>query len=124
MSCRHCGAAARFVGYRPKTIVSLVGDVRFERGYYHCKQCGQGQAPWDDMLSLTNERLTPAAEEVTSLAGIQESFGKAAERTLRKLAGLRLSESTVERTAENAGTRLGRQLKEGKTFGPSKPWQW
>ncbi|MFO0865942.1 MAG: hypothetical protein U0744_15045 [Gemmataceae bacterium] len=32
---------------------------------------------------------------MTSLAGIQESFGKAADLTLRKLAGLRLSESTV-----------------------------
>ncbi|MFO0864261.1 MAG: hypothetical protein U0744_06330 [Gemmataceae bacterium] len=36
---------------------------------------------------------------MTSLAGIQESFGKAlTPPPPRKLAGLRLSESTVERT--------------------------
>jgi hypothetical protein len=49
-----------------------------------------GHFPWDDMLRLSPQRLTPAAQEMTSLAGLQESFGKAAERTLRKLAGLRL----------------------------------
>ncbi|MFO0866110.1 MAG: hypothetical protein U0744_15930 [Gemmataceae bacterium] len=124
MSCPHCRESARFVGYRKKTVVSLVGDLRLWRGYYHCSQCSQGQVPWDKTLSLANERLTPAAQEVTSLAGIQESFGKAADLTLRKLAGLRLSESTVERTAESAGMRLGRLIKEGKTFGPKKEWAW
>lgn len=58
------------------------------------------------------------------LAGIQESFGKAAERTLRKLAGLRLSESTVERTTESAGTRLGERLQAGEVFGPKQTWEW
>ncbi|MFO0867153.1 MAG: hypothetical protein U0744_21360 [Gemmataceae bacterium] len=56
---------------------------------------------------------------MTSLAGIQESFGKAADLTLRKLAGLRLSESTVEQLAESAGMRLGRLIKE-ETFRPQK----
>ncbi|MFO0863737.1 MAG: hypothetical protein U0744_03610 [Gemmataceae bacterium] len=120
MSCPHCRESARFVGYRKKTVVSLVGDLRLWRGYYHCSQCSQGQVPWDKTLSLANERLTPAAQEVTSLAGIQESFGKAADLTLRKLAGLRLSESTVERTAESAGMRLGRLIKRGRPSAPKR----
>src|SRR5262245_38396151 len=124
MSCPHCKEAARFVGYRPKRIVSLVGDLQIERGYYHCSACGQGHFPWDDVLRLSPQRLTPAAEEVTALAGIQESFGKAAERTLRKLAGIRLSESTVERTTEAAGERLGQALEKGAVFGPKQTWTW
>ena len=59
-----------------------------------------------------------------ALAGIQESFGKAAERTLVKLAGLRLSESTVERVTEGAGTRLAEALQAGKVFGGPTPWDW
>jgi hypothetical protein len=65
-----------------------------------------------------------AAQEVTSLAGIQESFGKVAERTLLKLTGLRLSESTVERTTEAAGEKLGNLLREGKVFGEPQVWDW
>jgi hypothetical protein len=68
--------------------------------------------------------LTPAAEEVCSLAGIQESFGKAAERTLRKLAGIRVSESTVERTTEAAGERLGRRLGDAGVLGGGPEWTW
>ena len=63
-----------------------MGSIRFLRGYYHCAHCQQGHFPWDELLRLSPQRLTPAAQEATSLAGIQQSFGKAAERILRKLA--------------------------------------
>jgi hypothetical protein len=76
------------------------------------------------MLRLSPQRLTPAARAVTTLAGVQESFGKAAKGTLAKMAGLRLSESTVERTTESAGTQLGQRLEDGEVFGPQAPWSW
>lgn len=124
MSCPYCKESARFVGYRSKKVVSLVGVLRIERTYYHCSSCAQGHFPWDDVLRLSAQRLTPAAQEVTALAGIQESFGKAAERTLRKLAGIELSESTVERTTEAAGEQLGQALANGEVFGPKQTWDW
>ncbi len=124
MSCPHCQESARFVSYRPKSFVSLLGDIRFERGYYHCAPCGQGRCPWDEVLRLSPQRLTPAAQEVVALAGAQESFAKAAVRTLPKLAGIRLSESTVERTTEEAGQRLAEARKAGQVFGEKKAWEW
>lgn len=124
MTCSECGDRARFVEYRPKNIVSLIGELRLSRGYYHCRHCSHGAFPWDRTLRLSEHRLTPGAQEVVCLAGILESFGKAADRTLFKLAGLRLSESTVERTTETTGARLGQQLEAGATFGPAKTWDW
>lgn len=112
------------MGYRDKGFVSLVGDLRLSRAYYHCAACGWGGYPWDATLRLSPLRLTPAAEEVTALAGVQESFGKAADRTLPKLAGLRLCESTVERTTEEAGARLGARLAAGAVFGLAAAWKW
>ena len=119
MSCPHCQDDARFVDHRAKSFVSLVGDIRFRRAYYHCEQCQQGFFPWDATLRLPLQRLTPGAEEVASL-----SFGKAAERTLRKMAGIRLCESTVERTTEAAGERLGLALSQGQVFGEKAHWEW
>jgi hypothetical protein len=104
--------------------VSLLGAVRFERGYYHCRSCGRGHVPWDQTLRLSPERLTPGAREVVSLAGVQESFGQAAGRTLVKLAGLRLSESTAQRTTEAAGGRVGERLRAGPAFGERRAWDW
>lgn len=75
-------------------------------------------------MRIAAQRLTPGAREIVSLAGIQESFGKAANRTLLKLSGLRLSESTVERTTEAAGERLAERLRQGERFGPDQPYAW
>lgn len=126
--CEHCRADARFVSRREKRIVSLLGELLLKRAYYHCRSCGQGHVPLDQEVGLAASHLTPAASEVTCLAGVQTSFAQASETTLRKMCGLWLSESTVERTTESAGERLRELLAAGETFaklaGESKPWQW
>ena len=78
--------------------MSLFGEVVIRFAYYHCKHCGKGWQPWFDKLRLSHGALTPAADEIAALAGVLGSFADGAERVLWKMAGLRLSESTVERT--------------------------
>jgi hypothetical protein len=73
---------------------------------------------------LDRRALTPAADEVAALAGVLGSFADGADRVLHKMAGLRLSESTVERTTEAAGRRVRQQLGEGKPLGPTHHWTW
>jgi len=43
---------------------------------------------------------------------------------MTEMAGVRLSESTVERTTEDAGVRLAADLQAGRTFGPKVDWPW
>lgn len=43
---------------------------------------------------------------------------------LQETAGIRLSESTVQRTTEAVGQRIARHLQKGRTFGGQKPWSW
>jgi hypothetical protein len=112
------------VGYRPKTLVSLMGAIRLGRAYYHCPRCHAGRVPWDDALRLSAEALTPAAREVVCLAGVLSSFAEAARLSLPKLSGLRISESTVERATEDAGRDVGGRLGSGQTFGPARTWDW
>ena len=38
--------------------------------------------------------------------------------------GLRLSESTIQRTTERSGAEVGARLAAGATFGPVQPWEW
>jgi hypothetical protein len=102
----------------------LIGVVELRRHYYHCAACGRGFCPWDATLRLTPQALSPAAEEVTCIAGVQNPFAEASHTTLRRLAGLRLSESTVERTTEAAGQRVVEAVRGGRTFGAATPWAW
>jgi hypothetical protein len=98
--------------------------VRYERAYYYCRHCGFGAAPVDAGLHVAGAELTSAARELVTLAGTVSSFAEAAEKVLPKLAGVRVSESTVERTTEAIGTGLGERLKAGDVFGDAGPWRF
>jgi hypothetical protein len=103
----------------------LLGEITVQRGYYCCHRCGEGLFPWDQEVGLTPKRLTPGAERAVSLAGLlTDSFEEAAEKVLPELSGLRLSETTIQRTTEAAGERLGEHLDQGKVLGGPTPWNW
>lgn len=123
-ACPQCQEDARFVNRRERQVLSLFGALRLQRCYYHCRQGGHGYVPWDQELGLGAAALTPAAAEVTSLAGVQSSFAQASEITLRKMCGLWIGESTVERVTESAGERLKKLLAEKVTFGEERQWDW
>lgn len=105
-------------------MVSLLGQVQLSRAYYHCRACRQSQIPWDASLALGRRDLTPAATEIVTLAGTLGPFAQASERVLLKMVGLRLSESTVERTTEEAGARLGKLLETKTQLGVKRTWPW
>ena len=104
--------------------MSLLGPLRVARPYYHCAACGQGFCPWDVVLGVQAGTLSPAAEEVACIAGVQSSFVEASTKVLPKLAGLRLAESTVERTTEAAGTRLAAVQQEEEPREAELAWAW
>src|SRR5262245_37174159 len=108
MTCPDCHEDARCKGLRCRTALTLLGVVRFCRHYYHCRHCGHGTSPLDQTLGLSAADLTPAADEVVCLAGVQDSFAVAAAKVLTRLSGLRVSESTAERATEAAGQRVAR----------------
>jgi hypothetical protein len=124
VTCPSCGQGAEFHGYRPLTPLSILGPISFRRAYYYCHRCG-GTTPWDRVVGLTSKRLTPAAEELVSLAAtVSNRFEEAAEKVLPKLAALRLSESAVQRATEAAGARLAQMLQDKKVLGGPTPWDW
>jgi hypothetical protein len=105
--------------------VSLLGSVACQRAYYYCGRCGQGVLPWDEQVGLTQRSFTPAVERLVSLAGgLSESFEEAATRVLPEMAGLRVAETTVQRTSEGVGERIAAHRRGGRTFGFPRPWPW
>ena len=112
------------MNWRAKRVVSSLGELRLACPYYHCRSCGASDRSWEGALRLAPRRLTAAAEELVALAGCLSGFEEAAEKTLGKLTGLRLSESTVERSTEDAGARLRRLLDEHVRFQTPEAWDW
>ncbi len=124
MTCPHCERSAGYHSDHGRALQSLFGPVRYERAYYYCRRCGQGVHPFDEQAGVTSRGLTPAVEQLATLAGAAGgSFEKGAE-LLFEMAGVRLSESTAERTTEEAGQRIERRLQEGTLFGEPTAWGW
>ena len=124
MTCPFCGESARCKGFRTRRILGLLGPMRLTRHYYHCNHCGHGNSPLDGQLRLREHDLTAAADEAVCLAGVVASFAEAAQKTLPRLAGVFVSESTVQRATEAAGARVGAARAQGQTFGPVQDWGW
>jgi hypothetical protein len=123
--CPHCQDVAAFHEHRDKTFITLLGDVRVSvRPYYHCSHCRAGHCPGDAALGLTGRRLSRGVEQLVTLGGTLTSFAEAATKILPKMTGIRLGESTVERTTEAAGQRLGQFWAAGQTLGEARPWDW
>jgi len=125
MTCPGCGQSAPFKDYRPLKLESLLGTIRLRRAYYHCGACSRGYFPFDDLVGLSEHRLTPGAERLACLLGVAcNSFDEAATKVLPEACGLRLSETTVQLASEDAGQRLGELLQDGHTLGSQAPWTW
>jgi hypothetical protein len=102
-----------------------MGTLACQRAYYYCGRCGKGVLPWDEQVGLTARSFTPATERLVSLAGaLSDSFAEAAERVLPEMAGLRVAETTVQRTTEGVGERIAEHRRRGRTFGFQRHWDW
>src|SRR5262249_31968219 len=96
-----------------------------QRAYYYCGRCGHGVLPWDQAVGLTARAFTPATERLVSLAGaLGDRFAEAADKILPELAGLRVAETTVQRTTEGAGQRLSAQRRQRRAFGFARRGDW
>ena len=66
MACR-CGGSMRYVNDRPKTFLTVLGDLRLRRAYYRCSQCGASRVPLDEVLGLVGEGQSIGVHVMTAL---------------------------------------------------------
>lgn len=124
MTCPGCECSAGYHSDRERTLVGLFGTIRYRRAYYYCRRCGRGLCPFDAQAGIPDRALTPAVEQLATLAGaVTDSFERGAALLL-EMAGVRLSESTVERTTEEVGQRIAGHLRQGTLFEDPVAWDW
>lgn len=103
MGCA-CGAQARMVNRRERTLLSACGQLRANRRYYHCRACGTGWVPWDRQQGLTLRQFTPRLKALVAELAAHMSYSETVywlERTL----GLRIDESSAELIVAEVGGR-------------------
>ncbi len=100
-----CGRKAKFMGYRPRTLVTLVGEVVVERAYYYCRHCRRGVSPWDGAQGLGKRCYSPAVQAVVVETSARMPYGGGME-FLGRLTPLRIEESAAEGMVQDVGGRV------------------
>ncbi|HWU38571.1 MAG TPA: ISKra4 family transposase, partial [Candidatus Acidoferrum sp.] len=106
------GHRARWVDFRTKAIVTVLGPVQVERAYYHCPDCGGGVIPKDRDWDVVSSGFSPGVRRLLGRVGSQESFEQG-RQDLEALADIRVTAKQVERVAECIGQQveaLGEEL--------------
>ena len=103
--CSRCGGLARYHDKRRKHILTAVGDVTYERAYYHCPDCHHGHCPRDRELDVEATACSPGVRRMIAVVGSETSFEHGRQR-LELLAGLALNTKTVERQAKALGADI------------------
>jgi len=99
------GEPARFLGYRDKEVVTVVGPVKVRRAYYYCAESQQGWIPKDEALDIVGTHLSPGVRRMMGRVGSKESFDQG-RQDLEVLAGIRVTAKQVERVAEAIGEEV------------------
>jgi hypothetical protein len=100
-----CGHAAHYHDTRPKQLLTALGPVRFQRGYYLCPHCHQGHSPRDRELDVEGVSCSPGVRRMLAVVGSESSFDQGREQ-LELLAGIEVTAKAVERHAEAIGSDI------------------
>jgi hypothetical protein len=99
------GHAAHYHDTRPKQLLTALGPVRFQRGYYLCPHCHQGHSPRDRELDVEGVSCSPGVRRMLAVVGSESSFDQGREQ-LELLAGIEVTAKAVERHAEAIGSDI------------------
>jgi len=110
-----CGGKARYVRDYEKRVVTLHGERKIARAYYHCRECGRGFCPIDETLELDGGCTTIAVRSKIARLAALVPFARSSVE-LRHLCGIEVSARTVERVAEMVGSQIGAEAAEKDTY--------
>jgi hypothetical protein len=57
-----CGGRMKYQGDAERVVRSLVGEVRYQRAYYYCRECGQSRCPLDEKLQQSEREISAGVE--------------------------------------------------------------
>lgn len=112
-----CGQRARYHDTRSRQLLTMLGPVEFQRGYFVCPRCHQGQSPRDRELEVEGTQFSPGVRRMLAVVGAESSFEQGREQ-LELLAGLEVTAKAIERQAEAIGADI--EAKQQKEIGQAK----
>jgi hypothetical protein len=106
-----CGQKAQFVSRRSAVLWTVFGKVEYQRRYYLCPKCHQGQCPLDQNYGRVPGQVTQTLASLLGVLGVEVSFAEASQLAERFLL-FRMSDNTVRKQTEGYGNAQAHAEKE------------
>ena len=109
-----CGKRMRMIRRMPKTVVSIIGELRFERRHYYCDACKTSRWPFDEEMGIAGG-WTAGAVRLMTRSGARESFEEA-RTDLKEFAEIRVCRETIRYVTEGVAHALAAEQSSGRVF--------
>lgn len=106
-----CEKASVLVGKRWAVLWTVFGKVNYQRRYYHCGECHQGQAPLDQAYGIRPGQVTSGLASLLGVLGVEVAFEEASQLAERFLL-FKVSDNTVRKQTEGYGQAQAQTEKE------------
>jgi hypothetical protein len=108
MACG-CGEKASYIRKRVAKVISVFGRIEYQRNYYLCSGCHQGQFPLDRRLNLKAGEVSPGLASLLALAGAETAFEEGAA-LVERFTQVKVSDNTVRKETQRFGNlQAGRE---------------
>lgn len=118
--CR-CGAEALFQFRREATLLTILGQVTYQRAYYLCPQCHQGRFPLDEQLGLRPGQMSAQLESLAAMTGAQLPFQQGSQ-LFESLTLVSLSDHSLAKATQAMGAEV--EVQEQEWMEQSCDEQW
>ena len=105
LACPSCGRRMESRGRPGKTVLTILGPVRYHRTRLECPGCGTAVYPGDELLDIEGTTRSPGLRRMMARAGSKGTF-KEGRDDLKVYAGIAVSAKDVERVAEGVGADM------------------
>ena len=119
--CPHCGRPASYQFKRSAMLLTLLGQVEYNRAYYLCPACQQGHCPLDQKLGLRPGQISAELESLTGMTGAQLPFGQSGQ-LFEALTLVSVSDHTVGKATQAMGDEV--QSQESEWIAQSQDAAW
>jgi hypothetical protein len=106
-----CGEQVKFVSKREAVLWTVFGKVDYQRRYYLCAECHQGQSPLDQKYGIVPGQVTQTLSSLLGVLGVEVAFEEASQLAERFLL-FRVSDNTVRKQTEGYGNAQAHVEKE------------
>ena len=105
----------RFLDFREKKLVSVLGPIKIRRAYYYDEKTKNGFCPKDNRLDVAGTSFTPGVRRIMGRVGAYRPFGLGHE-DIREISGICVGAKEIERCSNRLGF--------DKRHSPKPPMIW